>query len=557
MNDFLKYAILALCLLTACSREELPQPADRLYIRALSCPFALDGGFGSAQDGSAFTKSVDNGFLTTFEEGDRIGVTGIAADGSILDVCNNVKFTFHESYDTSDGQIWSTFLNDRGYAFVEKVEGATYFAYFPYREDLNGFTLDQIIANHTVLEDQSTKENFTKSDLMTVDAAIAPTGNDLKFILKHKMATISLFYNNEWAPDGVTPLYPIALYGSTSPASLTIEHTYRSVISPTKTELRRRYIVNPAVNPTVKLVGHLEEKSHRLFSHEINVEPGHLYSVSFEGEPMVPYTDGVDLELDNVEFVDRFGNTVTLGYTVIWSKYNLGESVGETYWFDPLPTDRGARTGTRDPYARGDYYAWGATYTQYDNGLTGYKGYGYNNYFDNEYKIAPLGGTIKETEYDVAHARWWRGKWRLPTENEFRAMYAGCTIELVESYSESQNRYMGTPGSKRTFKVFKVTSRVNPEKVIYMSSGGYLDGTMEAERDEEGNITSSGDGKKNQGIVSPAVAYYMSSSSSPTILRCVSYAYFNEASQLIKIDGSRYTGMLIRPVYSPNEYQNE
>lgn len=546
MNDFLKYATLALCLLTACTREELPQQEDRLYIRAVSVPFSGEE--------MPLTKSVDNGFLTTFEAGDQIGVTGIAADGSILDVCNNVKFTFHESYDTSDGLIWSTFRNDRGYGFVERVEGATYFAYYPYREDLDGCKLDYIIANHTVLEDQHTKENFTKSDLMTVDAPISPTGSELNFILKHKMATISLFYNNEWKPDGVTPLYPIAFYPSTSPSSLTIEHTYRSVISPTKTELRRRYLVNPVQNPKVKLVGHLEEQCHRLFSHEIDVAPGHLYSVSFEGEPMVPYTDGVDLELDDVEFVDRYGNTVKLGYTVIWSKYNLGESIGETYWFDPLSTDRGARKGTRDPYARGDYYCWGATYTQYDNGLTGYKGYGYNNYFDNEYKIAPLGGTIKETEYDVAHARWWRGKWRLPTENEFRAMYAGCDFELVESYSESQKRYMGTPGNKRTFNVYKVTCKANPEKFIYMSSGGYLDGTMEAEKDEEGNLTSSGDGKKNQGLIYPATAYYMSSSASPTILRCVSYAYFTNLDQQIKIDGSRYTGMLIRPVYSPNEY---
>lgn len=557
MNRFLKYATSALCLLTACTQEELPQPGDRLYIRAVSCPFTQKGSSETVQEGSTMTKSVDNGFLTTFEAGDQIGVTGIASDGSILDVCNNVKFTFHDSYDGADGLIWSTFLNDRGYAFVEKVKGATYFAYFPYREDLDGFTLDQIIANHTVLEDQHTKENFTKSDLMTVDAPIAPNGNDLNFVMKHKMATISLFYNNEWEPDGVTPLYPIEFYSSTYPAGLTIGHTYRSVISPTKTELRRRYLVNPSVTPKVKLVGHLEEQCHRLFSHEINVEPGHLYSVSFEGEPIVPYTDGVDLELDNVEFVDRFGNTVKLGYTVIWSKYNLGESLGETYPFAPASSDRGGKSGTRDSFARGDYYCWGATFTQYDNGLTGYKGYGYNNYFDNEYKIAPLGGTIKETEYDVAHARWWRGKWRLPTENEFRAMYAGCTFTLKTTYSETQQRYMGEPVGRQTYNVIKVTSKKNPERFIYMSTGGYTDGTMLPEKDAEGNLTDSGDGKKNAGIIYQGTAYYLSSSASPTILRCISYAYFNTSEQHIKVDGSRYTGMLVRPVYSPNEYQNE
>ena len=99
----------------------------------------------------------------------------------------------------------------------------------------------------------------------------------------------------------------------------------------------------------------------------------------------------------------------------------------------------------------------------------------------------------------------------------------------------------------------KVTSKKNPEKFIYMSSGGYLDGTMEPEYDSEGNFTESGDGKKNNGLQYPATAYYMSSSASPTILRCVSYAYFTHLTQQIKVDGSRYTGMLVRHVYSPNE----
>ena len=112
---------------------------------------------------------------------------------------------------------------------------------------------------------------------------------------------------------------------------------------------------------------------------------------------------------------------------------------------------------------------------------------------------------------------------------------------------------MGSPGTKRIFNVIKVTSKKNPEKFIYFSTGGYLDGTMEPEFNEDGTYTDSGDGKKNNGSLYPQVAYYMSSSASPTILRCVSYAYFNQDSQLIKVDGSRYTGMLVRPVYCPDE----
>lgn len=471
-------------------------------------------------------------------------------------MCNNVLFTYYN--DTLiNGNQYSQFHNERGYSFVERVDGAKYFAYYPYNADYNGKSLEWICENFKPLDDQHTKESFDKSDLMAPESPILPAGDKLLFEMKHKMATISIFYNNEWDPAG-HPLYPILLYSQTSPASLRLENTYRAPTGENTLELRHRYLVNPKKNQTVKLVGSLQEKSVRYFSSTLNVEPGVLYSISFEGAPLVQYSDGVDLALDNVEFVDRSGNTVILGHTVIWSKYNLGESKGESYPFDPLPPpyyDRGTKKGSRDSLARGDYYAWGATFTQYDNGLTGYTGYGYNNYFDNNYKIAPLGGTIKETEYDVAHAKWWRGKWRLPTENEFRALYAGCTFEVVTTYSESQNRYIGTQGTIRTFKVIKVTSTVNG-KSIYFSTGGYLDGTVEPKKDAQGNFTPSGDGKTNQGIVDATTAYYMTSTASPSILKCVSYAYFNAEphKQLININGSRYTGMLVRPVYSPNEY---
>ncbi|MGM9734945.1 MAG: fimbrillin family protein [Candidatus Cryptobacteroides sp.] len=545
-NIILFFSLLAL---SSCNQEELPNQSDRLYIRAAATSFSQTGDFS--------TKAENIGFLTAFEAGDQIGVTGIDAQGNVLDVCNNIRFTYQEDI-VENGVVWSSFLNDRGYGFVEKVNGATYFAYYPYDPQWDGEVLDNIIANFTVLEDQSTKENFCKSDLMTTDEAISPSVNELRFVLNHKMATISLFYNNEWEPDGITPKYQIKLYDGTTPSSLTIDHSYRAIYKDpvtgnTVTDLRRRYLVDPRNYSSVKLIGCLEEESYRYFSKSLEIQPGYLYSFSFEGAPLVPYTDGVDLELDDVEFEDRDGNIVTLGHTVIWSKYNLGESVGETYPFEPASGDRGARTGTRDPYARGDYYCWGATYTQYDNGLSGYNGYGYNNYFDNEYKIAPLGGTIKETEYDVAHAKWWRGKWRLPTENEFRALYAGCTFELEASYSESLQRYLGRTTGKTTYYVIKVTNRQKPEKYIYFSTGGYSDGTMEKTVDEEGNVTDSGDGKKNNGIVSPSTAFYLSSTASPTTLRCISYAYFNVNEQHIKIDGSRYTGMLVRPVYSPNE----
>ena len=548
-------SLISLLLLFNCTKEESTiREEDRLYIHVATTAFAADG--------VPSTKAVNTGFLTTFEIGDAIGVTGIDANGNILDVCNNVKFNYKGS-ETINGVIWANFIDEvHGYSFVERVDGAKYFAYYPYSEEAwNVKNLNDIISNFEVQTNQSTKENFDKSDLMATDEPIAPVNSELQFIMHHKMTTISIFYNNEYKPDGVTPLYKILLYDDTKPDGLRLSNTYRAKFSDGdseengKYELRHRYLLNPQKNNSVTLVGCLEEESYRYFSKEItNLQPGVLYSISFEGEPLVPYTDGVDLELDDVEFIDKDGNTVKLGHTVIWSKYNLGESLGETYPFAPLSGEKGGKTGSRDPYARGDYYCWGATFTQYDNGLTGYKGYGFNNYFDKEYKIAPLGGTIKETEYDVAHAKWWRGKWRLPTENEFRAMYAGCTFEKVDAltYSESQYRYVGRSNVKSQYVVIKVTSKQNG-KSIYFSSGGYFDGTLEPEKDENGNFTSSGDGKLNNGCVSSTTCYYLSSTASPTTLKDISYAFFTAEKKQILTTGSRYTGMLVRPVYSPNE----
>ena len=548
MTAFRKIAILfaLLPLLFSCSREDLaPEQSDRLYIRAATHPFS--------DDSRPQTKAVNNGYLTTFESGDAIGVTGIDKNGNILPACNNVRFVYQKDT-VENGAIWSSFVNERGYNFVERVDGATYFAYYPYDEKWNDCKLDSILVKFTLLDDQSSKEKFDSCDLIATDGNVAPSAGELRFEMSHKMATVCIFYNNEFEPDGVTPRDSLILESGTTPASLTLAHTYRARTEEGEKghlELRHRYLVKPQTK--VKLVGRLEESNVRMFSYSFDVEAGHLYSISFEGEPLVPYTDGVDLKLNDVEFVDRDGKTVTLGHTVMWSKYNLGESLGETYPYAPASSDRGGKSGSRDPFARGDYYCWGATFTQYDNGLTGYKGYGFNNYFDPKYEIAPLGGTIKETEYDVAHAKWWRGKWRLPTENEFRAMYAGCTFKLETTYSETQQRYMGEPVGKQTYNVIKVTSKKDTTKFIYMSTGGYTDGTMLPEKDAEGNLTDSGDTKKNAGIIYQGTAYYLSSSASPSILRCVSYAYFNVESQLIKVDGSRYTGMLVRPVYSPDE----
>ena len=114
-------SLLSLLLLFNCTKEESTIPEkDRLYIHVATTSFAADG--------VPSTKAVNTGFLTTFEIGDAIGVTGIDANGNILDVCNNVKFNYKGS-ETINGVIWANFIDEKhGYSFVERVDGAKYFA---------------------------------------------------------------------------------------------------------------------------------------------------------------------------------------------------------------------------------------------------------------------------------------------------------------------------------------------------------------------------------------------------------------------------------------------
>ena len=116
MNINKVYILLLTCALafSACDRddESLPESAERLYISAVLQPFP--------EDVTSQTRTANHGFLTSFEDGDEIGVTGIDADGNVIDVCNNVKFVYHDS-ETVNDVIWASFLNDRGYGFVEKV----------------------------------------------------------------------------------------------------------------------------------------------------------------------------------------------------------------------------------------------------------------------------------------------------------------------------------------------------------------------------------------------------------------------------------------------------
>ena len=104
MKNILKYTLLLfLPALAACSNEEdgsmpatRPQPGDALELTVSASDFITYG--------SPDTRATDNGLKTTFENGDRIGITCLDANGNIL--ANNVPYKY-------DNGTW-TFDRDNG-----------------------------------------------------------------------------------------------------------------------------------------------------------------------------------------------------------------------------------------------------------------------------------------------------------------------------------------------------------------------------------------------------------------------------------------------------------
>ena len=140
-------------------------------------------------DGKAYTRAEYSGFPSTaFETGDAIGV--YAFDGSSY-VTSNIRFVKQ-----SDG----SWLPDEEVPYNEDY---SYYAYFPYRSTVytpsTSGTVDAVdtkfasfisdASNYFWKADQSTKANFTYSNLMIAKGSITDVDDDavtVKFTMEHK-----------------------------------------------------------------------------------------------------------------------------------------------------------------------------------------------------------------------------------------------------------------------------------------------------------------------------------------------------------------------------------
>ena len=164
-------------------------------------------------------------------------------------------------------------------------------------------------------------------------------------------------------------------------------------------------------------------------------------------EEDIPVYDKGPVLMDGYEGVD-------LGLTVKWANYNIGAESPEEF---------------------GQYFAWGDTVPSAAYTYFYYKWYsmsksGPTKYFSDSYYGEPDYKMSLALVGDAAHAIW-GGKWRLPSESEWRELFTYCTWEWTE--------LNGVSG-------YKVTSnKPGNTNHIFLPSAGHLN--------EEGEIEEGGE----------------------------------------------------------------
>lgn len=142
------------------------------------------------------TRATEEGYVTKFATGDRIGIFAVSATVGVLD--KNIPYKY-------SGTAWVPVdAANTMHRYDNYLDDVTYFAYYPYSADMDDKKSEQeIIDAFTPKTDQSTYANYTASDLMTGAGTLAKTGDayTITFQLAHRMSLLVL------CPDPYTYVY--------------------------------------------------------------------------------------------------------------------------------------------------------------------------------------------------------------------------------------------------------------------------------------------------------------------------------------------------------------
>ncbi len=244
---------LSLLLLSACSPENDALPGDgggntssaELRIEVSASDFATTRGDAGSSNGSnnTATRATDNGNITSFENGDCIGI--IVLDGSGNMLSDNIPYKYN-------GNAWSfDATNSEGKTSIyydNKAVNLTYLAYFPYSKEANGVTdIAGLKEKFPPQYDQRTKAAYRASDLLVWSKTFSGTpSKTLAIAFTHAYASLSLSPSIKCKINGAETSY---VPSSVSDASFTIgtepllayradDGSHRIIVSPQTTDAR-------------------------------------------------------------------------------------------------------------------------------------------------------------------------------------------------------------------------------------------------------------------------------------------------------------------------------
>nr|DAE76501.1 MAG TPA: hypothetical protein [Caudoviricetes sp.] len=252
---------LLLLLLAACSPEDDALPggdgdntapaALRIEVSAsdfTSAATRSNAGSNNSIDGNnAATRATDNGAVTTFESGDRIGIIVLDGSGNVLS--DNIPYKYNGSawsFDNANGEGKTALYYDN--------KATAYVAYFPYSPEADGITGADIPAalkaQFPPRYDQRTEDTYRASDLLVWSNGTGSVPlKTLEIEFTHAYSSLSLSPSIKCKIDGKETSY---IPSSVDDVSFTIgtepllpyradDGSYRIIVSPQTTDARWFY----------------------------------------------------------------------------------------------------------------------------------------------------------------------------------------------------------------------------------------------------------------------------------------------------------------------------
>ena len=294
-NQFI-YVLLFACSLfvTSCSQDENAEisGSHQLYIHI------TDMGVIKINDGETRATTNDK-YQTTFTDGDQIGLFAVK-NGQIIDNVENFCLQYNATH-----KVWMPTSGSLTYS--PNLEGATYHAYYPYKEDITAsFRADasdpftEIASNWNIDADLS-KENYDKSDLMTGASTAELSGKNytLNLTMKHRMAMVVIqLPTRTYQFSNTNPTIPSYSIPSSNPS----------------------FSISKNGNATTEIIPYYEEKTDM---YRLLINPATTYTISGK------FTSGenkrYDIEITEIEEGTYAPYTIDGGTQVIPHELKIGD----------------------------------------------------------------------------------------------------------------------------------------------------------------------------------------------------------------------------------------